>query len=303
LFFSVFSFTQGFQDWQAVKDSILTYQNYFIRTHNSSGHEKPFYYYLSLLIYHHNGTYWTEGISIALAFYSIIRATFYKIHNSLECRYLRFLTLYTLLSLLIYSIIPYKTPWSILPTLYGFFLLAALALQHLWDNSKSKGKRFCLRIAFGLAIYHSCLIANHATNTFENHPRNPYLYSHSSPSIKTLVQILFQLKNSNPLASLHILQRDNGWPLPWYLRTLKETYFYPANSNFDSLFSSKPDAKIWLLEIPPTALPENHPLRSQFFCMDPILMRNNVPVYLYISLPLWHEYQNQQMKQKLPKLE
>jgi hypothetical protein len=47
---SVTIYSGFFKDWQAVKDSALTYLNYLERS-GGSGHEKPWHYYLTLIFW------------------------------------------------------------------------------------------------------------------------------------------------------------------------------------------------------------------------------------------------------------
>ncbi|MBL9131483.1 MAG: glycosyltransferase family 39 protein, partial [Verrucomicrobiaceae bacterium] len=61
VFVSVWFFSGGFHDWEAVKNSALTYLNYLERS-GGSGHEKPWHYYLTLLVWRQSdGVLWTEA--------------------------------------------------------------------------------------------------------------------------------------------------------------------------------------------------------------------------------------------------
>ena len=113
------------------KRNPLHYMNYLERA-EGSGHKKPFLYYAQLLGWKKMELYtWSELLILTLAAVGAL-STFLR-HDLPERTqvFLRLLAAYALLTLLIYSVIPYKTPWSILAFLHAAILLAGFGFSSL----------------------------------------------------------------------------------------------------------------------------------------------------------------------------
>ena len=108
-----------------VVDAVRAYGLYLGRA-GAAEHSHSWAYYLQLLIHFpSSGTpFWTEGLIVGLA--AIGGAAGWAANGvaGAEPRTLRFLAFYTLLMLVAYSMIPYKTPWCVLSLLHGMILLA-----------------------------------------------------------------------------------------------------------------------------------------------------------------------------------
>jgi hypothetical protein len=73
VFTSITIYSGFFKDWQAVKDSALTYLNYLERS-GGSGHEKPWHYYLTLIFWRKDGVVWSEALIGGLAIIGMAHA-------------------------------------------------------------------------------------------------------------------------------------------------------------------------------------------------------------------------------------
>src|SRR6185295_16256214 len=65
---SILFFTSFFKNWRGAADSILTYANYFHRAAGEDSHNKPWWYYLKLLLWNRSPVaIWSEGFVVLLA--------------------------------------------------------------------------------------------------------------------------------------------------------------------------------------------------------------------------------------------
>ncbi|MEM0897002.1 MAG: flippase activity-associated protein Agl23 [Verrucomicrobiota bacterium] len=216
----------------AILDSYTTYLNYLDRGSGESGHEKPWSYYLELLGWRkmEGGHLWTEGLTILLA---TAGAVFSFAPGKMRERsrfFMQVLSFYTILSLLIYSAIPYKTPWSILAPLHGIVLLAGFGTARLFEVSCCLPARLALALPLGFGFWHlseQSIRANFPPGKgeaplFANEARNPYLYSQTTTRLLTkVVETVHEISALHPdgkAMNVTVIHPEFGWPLPWYFR-------------------------------------------------------------------------------------
>lgn len=227
---SIAIYSGGFKDWQAVKDSALTYLNYFERS-GGSGHEKPWHYYLSLIFWRKDGLVWSEAMIGGLGITGMLYA-FLGNHMKQPARqaFLVFLSVYTLALFSIYSFLAYKTPWSILSAQHALTLLAGVGAAAISSSISGTFLRLAFRIAFGLGLYHLLSQTNHAIHKYAADSRNPYVYSHTSTNLMRMLPVLRELQKIAPDDNFNVLviNRDSGWPLPWYWRDIKSVHYTSA---------------------------------------------------------------------------
>ena len=223
---SVTCYSAFFQDWQAVRESVTTYANYLQRA-EGVGHEKPWHYYLTLLFWRRDGLVWTEALIGGLALIGILHAFGGEHRDGKRQRFLVFLSFYTLLLLAGYSVLAYKTPWSILSAQHGLLLLAGCGAAALWRLFSGGVMSLAFKVAIGLGIYHLCDQSMTAIGPYKADPRNPYVYAHTSTNLLSLVQTVRDLAALDPTSppTVQVISRDQGWPLPWYFRALPKTGF------------------------------------------------------------------------------
>ncbi len=185
------------------------------------GHEKPFWYYGRLLT---GG--WSGGLLFGFAC-----AGFLISIKRRDASPFSFLSYYAFLIVAIYSVIPYKTPWLALNLWLPMALLAARAVESLWQwAAKHMSRRaeitaFC--IAAGLA---GMLIAHDTRRRVFLYPAdemNPYAYAHTTDDIIGLSGEIADLaaRNAVPRPRIAVIASD-PWPLPWYLRHFKQVGFW-----------------------------------------------------------------------------
>jgi len=233
LFYSSF-----FSNPKGIYDSISTYQNYFRKAGSSQIHNHPWYYYLQLLSFSKSpsGMIWSEIwilIAACIGIYSLIR----KKHNGAVHYYLiLYLGLYTLILMIVYSIIPYKTPWNMLGFYHGLIILAGygivqsyFAVSRLWPK--------ILLGSFVLIGSIHLLIQSYILNfKTPSDPWNSYVYAHTGNDIYRIVSRIDSIALAYPAGTgipVEIIYPGHDyWPLPWYLRNYKNIG-YRESVSFD----------------------------------------------------------------------
>lgn len=230
---STWMFSNGFRDWQHVTDSVRTYESYLGRSQGAGGHEKPWHYYLTLLFWRKQGFVWSEALIGGLAIVGMLNAFLDRRRADHKRAFLVCLSTYTLVLLLIYCVIPYKTPWSVLAVAHAFALLAGLGARTLFRAfTEIPVVKVLLALLLAGGIYNLCHQTSIATDyIFPDKPRyfaaredtNPYAYSHTTPNLVELSARIHELAEKHASGKgmpVQVIQAEQGWPLPWYLRDL-----------------------------------------------------------------------------------
>lgn len=220
-----------FQNGQAILDSFRTYFLYFDRALHGGDtpeaaltHKKPALYYLKTLLWNRDpagGPYWSEWLLLLFGGIGLV-ASFTNRPGIGHRLWHRFLALQTFLTALIYALIPYKTPWSMLCWVYTLALLAGHGFAFLW--SFRKPFHAVRAVALGILAFGLFLNLQQIDNSirrFRADNRNPFVYAHTSASLLQLV------RNVRDMAAVHpegknmkvaVYHDEWGWPLPWYFR-------------------------------------------------------------------------------------
>jgi uncharacterized protein (TIGR03663 family) len=223
LFVSVIFFTSFFHNPRGPLDSILTYGSYFDKAGAPGIHDQPWYYYLQMLLYarYHDGPRWSEGLIVGLALLGLIQACRAKPATG-SLWFVRLIGVYTLLMIVVYSVIPYKTPWCMMGFLHGMILLAGWATAQLIRVIPIVGGKIILCLILAVGGFHLGWQAWRAGFKLYDDSLNPYVYAH------TVSDMFVLLDRVKELAEIHEAGRDmpievicpgsDYWPLPWYLR-------------------------------------------------------------------------------------
>jgi uncharacterized protein (TIGR03663 family) len=234
-FVSVLFFSSFGTHWEGVKDSFLTYQTYFSRAGASAGHEQPWYYYLHLLGWWKvgGGTLWTEGAIILFGAYGIYRA--FRGDPAWSARQrdvIRFLAAYALVLWLVYSALPYKTPWSILGAHHGLIIVAGFGVvQFVGSFRHVRWKAVAVALVAVAGIH---LLWQSYGNSFVSfdEPSNPYVYSHPGGDVKLIASTVERYAMASAAGKgmpMQVLATANEyWPLPWYLRSFSHVGWWDS---------------------------------------------------------------------------
>lgn len=207
------------QNWSALADLMRAIPSFAARA-GGQGHEKPFSYYFSVL-----DPQFIFSIVAAAGIYSVAcDAVAGTRRGGL------LLTIYGLLIFLIYSIIPYKTPWLALNFWLPLSLLCGLGVEGVWQQFKNPTGRWIA----GIAVAALVLVAGEQTKTLAfDHPadeHNPLAYAHTTDDILGLPLRLEELSRQRHFTQPRIaIVAKDAWPLPWYLRKFSQTgYWQPG---------------------------------------------------------------------------
>ena len=133
----------------------------------------------------------------------------------------RFITGYSILLLIAYSAIPYKTPWCILQPLLGLTLLAGCGAQLALVAPAPIWQRTTTAILFTAAASLTAWQSWLAAIRLPTDQRNPFVYSHPLRDAVEIGRWLERIAAVSPAGhDLPIyVYYPNPWPLPWYLRS------------------------------------------------------------------------------------
>jgi uncharacterized protein (TIGR03663 family) len=209
-------FTWGGQNWTALADLFRAIPNLAARA-GGQGHEKPFWYYGVLLA---GG--WSGAVILGLVALGMIRA--FRLPRQI------FLAGYALLIIVIYSVIPYKTPWLALNLWLPLAIVAGFAIEWLWLAAPKFSVRALILafiVALGISISHDTRQRVFVNPAGE---KNPYAYAHTGVDLARLPARLEQLARENRISSPRIaVVAADAWPLPWYLRKFSQVgYWQPG---------------------------------------------------------------------------
>ena len=217
------------KNWAAPWESILAYGNYFRRGSEHGDHSEPWYYYLQILFAYRpiKQFFWSEGFIALLAIvggvYSLRGPAKLPAGSSALGA---FLTLYTLLITVLYIAISYKTPWCAINILLGMILLAGIGAQAAICAMPGSAARAAAAIVLSVGAAHLAWQAYRLNfdPRLVADPRNPYVYAHTPMGLPRLTEQLERLRQQMPdgrTLTVHVVVKENYWPLPWYLRKFK----------------------------------------------------------------------------------
>ena len=242
LFVSSLFLTNFFHNPRAAWDTWVAYAHYLgrgaadiERADGAHFHEHPWFYYLKMLIYYKNapGPWWSEAMIVVLAVVGGVSALIEKRGKLRGVSFRRYLVFYTILTTVIYSGIPYKTPWCMLSFLQGMILLAGVGFMAIWRWLPWKTTRAVACLALLAGVIHLGQQSRRANTTFRADARNPYVYAHTSPNFLRLVERVGHIAAVHPEGDnmlINVYAPDGDcWPLPWYLRRYPRVNYYPQD--------------------------------------------------------------------------
>lgn len=239
LLLSAMLFTWFGSNWKALPDLLHAAPHLLARA-SGEGHQKPFWYYAQLLT---GG--WSGGLISALACVGFIQTV-----RKRDPSPYGFLAFYALFLAVIYSLIPYKTPWLALNFWLPIALFAGVAIKSLW---RAPAQYPALRVVIPascilVGAVAAVLIAHDTHQRVFVHPAdetNPYAYAQTSEDLLGLPALIELVAHQNAIASPRIaVMASDPWPLPWYLRHFSEVGFWQPGQKVEraDFYITSPEA-------------------------------------------------------------
>lgn len=219
LFFSSF-----FRNPQGIIDSFRALAESFSRAGDPGVHAHHWSYYFQTLAYSRTagGPVWSEAFLLFLALAGGIAALGGGGGKDEHPRFPRFILFFTVITAVIYSLIPYKTPWNLLPFYFGLVLLAGNGVGLLLRMSRFRLVRIFILGALAPGFINLAIQAYRADFRLHSDPANPYVYAQTSPDLLKLVGAVeaaaVRAPEKRDLLIEVIAPPDETWPLPWYFR-------------------------------------------------------------------------------------
>ena len=291
---SLLLYSSFFQNPKGILDSVLAFGNYFGRAGEAGFHSHPWTYYLKMLAFsrYGNGPVWSEALIMVLAVGGIYAVFKPSSKGESDLFLLRFVAFFTILATAAYSLIPYKTPWNMLPFYIGFILLAGYGAAFLLRMSKKAVYRAAVILILCLGVFHLILQSTSANFKYYADSRNPYVYAQTSTDFLNLV------KRINDLAPLHpdkqlmlikvVTKPDEAWPLPWYLRGFGRVGYWQEADEAGELVS----VPLIVSSVDKTG--QLQPLLEDSHILEHYELRPGVLLVLYIERNLWDAFLKQQ---------
>lgn len=240
-------YSSGFRSFSGLREFTLGVFQWVGRgTKSEWGHFKPFLYYTHNLIWPAE-PYLLAGFVLALLLVIYLLLARQKIKSSSlekQATLGRYLLTWSLATWLIYSAIPYKTPWLVINLSLPLTLSTALALSLLAECSVlGKFSSYVLSVLILTLGIYSSLSHNfggkalpftrkkEATEQVPAYgPGNPYSYVHTSPGMLEFINDVKEVWIKNPHAKI-LVGTEHYWPIPFYFHRLDHLtgYFIPSS--------------------------------------------------------------------------
>jgi hypothetical protein len=149
-------------------------------------------------------------------------------------------------------------------------------------------KQRFLRLAVGLLLLagagHLAWQARLANTAYAADPRNPYVYAQTSPDLLNLVSRVEALARVHPQGRqmlVKVMAPDSDfWPLPWYLRNLKQ-------KDWCDQMPADPFAPVMIVS---ASLHAGLDEKKTHVMVGYFQLRPQVFLELYVDLHLWQAY-------------
>lgn len=183
---------------------------YWLAQHEvKRGNPDPFFYVTLLLLY--------APVLIAGAVWAVGR---------LKTLPILFFLWWTLGNLAVYSWAGERMPWLLPHTTLPLCLLTGAALPGIFRPGPAGVGRWGLRLVFALGLLHLAANSLRLNGPNAEGPREPLVYAHSGPQVKTAVRLVRRRLETHPDTRIQS-HANYTWPLAWYFREMPVDYTPP----------------------------------------------------------------------------
>ncbi len=236
-FLIVFFYSGNFLNPRGLLGIFETFKTWTKTGVDSAGHGKPSYDLVSLVPHplRHFGPltgfarlklnwYWVK-LMISYEWFAVLGLIFSLRYLFGGNSALRYLAIYGLGVLFVYSIIPYKTPWCIISIAWPFLFLGAAALVFLWDNLP----RF-ISVVIGLCLFGQLAYKSYGLNFVHyDDPKEMYAYVQTYRDYRKFVDPILQKLKSDPSAKRHLrglILLESYFPIPWVIDEIPDVGYF-----------------------------------------------------------------------------
>jgi uncharacterized protein (TIGR03663 family) len=276
-----------------VADAIKTYAPWFHRAEGVSPHVHPWNFYFERLLWYRasGGPLWTEAFVAALAVVGFGFGLSGRGLGAAGLALVRFIAFYTLWMTVIYTLLPYKTPWCLLGFYHGMILLAGVGAAALLRLGRPGLRCVLTALLIAGTIQLGCQARRQNFGfdrggvPFCDSPKNPYVYSQTSLDVARLMQTVDALAQASANGydtTVEVMSPDSYWPLPWYLRRFTHAGFWDK-------IPDQPLAPIMIVSSALDARFDDRPQRTHLMA-GYFELRPNVFYELYVNIDLWTRY-------------
>ncbi len=233
---SILFYSSFFTNPNGIFDSLKTFTNYFSKAGNNADHVQPWFYYFNFLLFTNNNLFFFTELPVFI--FALFGLYFiFSIKNQQNYLF-RFISLFTIIQSIVYFIIPYKTPWLALNFWIGFLFISAFGIYSILKILLAKKIKIIFILVIILLLGHN-IYQTYLTNyKFPYQLENPFTYSQPTPVVISAAKKIIEVADStNKNIYVHVISENNDyWPLPWYLRKLKNVAWNNSIPNDIYLF-------------------------------------------------------------------
>ncbi|MGD0816722.1 MAG: flippase activity-associated protein Agl23 [Verrucomicrobiota bacterium] len=289
LFFSSF-----FTNPSGLVAAIKTYGPWLHRAAGVSPHEHPWDFYFQRLLFYRasGGPVWSEGLIAGLAAVGFAAGLAGRCLGPANIILIRIIAFYTLWMTLIYTVMPYKTPWCLLGFWHGTILLAGVGAAALLRWCKAPGLKVGMAILLtaataqlGWQAWRGNFAVDKGGVPYCDSAKNPYVYSQTVPDVFRLMRTMDGLAQVSPAGYgtvVEVMSPESYWPLPWCLRRFEHAGYWDK-------IPAQPPAPIMIVSTALHAGFDQGPARTHVMA-GYFELRPNVFFELYVSTELWARY-------------
>ena len=241
----IFFYSGNFRHWQGLVDLFKTFLPWAKTGIDAAGHGKADFDFLPLV-----PPFLTH--MPLLASFATVKLNWYWVRLFLDYEWfvlaglvfsirflfggnagLRFLAIYSLVVLFIYSIVPYKTPWCVISIAWPFLFLGAAFVKFLGEAFlKFTSTRISRTIAilFALPLFGHAAWKSYNLNFFRfDDPKERYVYVQTFRNYHTLVDPVLTKLARDPQAKADlraVVLLSSYFPIPWVLGDIADIGYY-----------------------------------------------------------------------------
>jgi uncharacterized protein (TIGR03663 family) len=229
-------FSAFFRNPSGLLESFRAFAIYLGRGVETGPHAEPWYYYLRTLAWSSSGGLaWTEALVLSLAVAGIA----YAVAVRRRAFWPLYVCAYSVITAAVFSALPYKTPWNLLPFYIGIVLLAGTGTAALMARARSRQLRALLVVVLAAATWQLAVQSRRANFQYPADPRNPYAYAQTSTDFLRLTTRVHDLAARHPDGRNMLVKVLAGpyeqWPFPWYARDLTRVGYWSRAAEAGSL--------------------------------------------------------------------